>query len=259
MLVDLWSQITPDTLSGSAAGVLLTSSLVTSFITAAFGVGGGVLLLGIMTLYLPVTAVIPLHGVIQAGSNLGRAALLWRHIHWPLAIAFTAGGVIGAVAGSQVLVRIPLGWMELALGAFILWSCWGPLPALKQGSRLRVAVGGGVTSLVTLFVGATGPFVAALLRPLGLDRHVHAGTFSTCMVMQHGLKIGVFGLLGFAFAPYLPFLAAMLITGFIGTLLGRAALERLSDQGFHRILTVILTLLAVRLLYSGISELVAGG
>lgn len=251
MFAELWTQLTPAALSGWATALLLLSSLMTSFITAAFGAGGGVLLMGLMTLFLPVTAVIPLHGVIQAGSNAGRAALTWRYIHWPVVLAFTAGGLVGALAGSQLLVRLPQAWMELGLGVFILWSCWGPMPALHHGSRVRVALGGAVTSLLTLFVGATGPFVAAFLRAMALERRVHVGTFSTCMLIQHGLKIGVFGLLGFAFGPYLPFLLAMLAMGLVGTLLGRATLERLSDRRFHGILTAILTLLALRLLYSG--------
>ncbi|MFV8835370.1 TSUP family transporter [Aquisalimonas sp.] len=258
LIADLWAQLIPQALSGWSMAVLLASSLVTSFITAAFGAGGGVLLLGIMTVYLPVTAVIPLHGVIQAGSNAGRVALGLRDIRWPIVLAFAGGGIIGALAGSQLLVRLPLGWMELALGAFILWACWGPKPTLRRGSGARVAAGGAITSLVTLFVGATGPFVAAMLRAMRLDRHVHVSTFSACMVIQHGLKIGVFGLLGFAFAPYLPFLAAMLIAGFAGTVTGRIALEDLSNRGFHTALNVILTVLALRLLYSGTASLLGG-
>lgn len=258
MLTELWTQLTPTDLSAWATALLLLGSLITSFITAAFGAGGGVLLLGLMTLFLPVTAVIPLHGVIQAGSNAGRTALTWRHIRWPVVLAFTAGGLAGALAGSQLLVRLAQGWMELALGAFILWSCWGPMPALRRGSRARVALGGAVTSVLTLFVGATGPFVAAFLRAMAMERRVHVGTFSACMVMQHGLKIAVFGLLGFAFGPYLVFLLGMLVTGFVGTLLGRATLERLSDRRFHGILTLILTLLALRLVYTG-AESVLGG
>ena len=258
LIADLWAQLIPQALSGWSMAVLLASSLVTSFITAAFGAGGGVLLLGIMTVYLPVTAVIPLHGVIQAGSNAGRVALGLRDIRWPIVLAFAGGGIIGALAGSQLLVRLPLGWMELALSAFILWACWGPKPTLRRGSGARVAAGGAITSLVTLFVGATGPFVAAMLRAMRLDRHVHVSTFSACMVIQHGLKIGVFGLLGFAFAPYLPFLAAMLIAGFAGTVTGRIALEDLSNRGFHTALNVILTVLALRLLYSGTASLLGG-
>lgn len=238
--------------------VLLPASTLASFVTAAFGVGGGVMLLAVMTVFLPVPVVIPLHGVIQAGSNVGRIALTWRHVQWPILAAFAAGAAVGATAGSQLLVRLPQAWMELALGAFILWTCWGPMPRVHRGSLATIGAGGALTSLLTLFVGATGPFVGAFLRALHLDRLHHVGTFSACMVLQHGLKIAVFGLVGFAFGPYVPFLAVMLVAGFIGTCIGRLVLERIDDALFRRGLTLLLTVLALRLVYSGVSATLGG-
>lgn len=257
-MMDWLATLIPAELGALATAVLLLGAIVTSFVTASFGAGGGVLLLALMTLFMPVATVIPLHGVIQAGSNVGRVALMWRHIQWPILLAFAIGAVVGAAAGSRLLVGLPQAAMELALGAFILWSCWGPMPQLPHGSNARLGLGGAVTSALTLFVGATGPFVAAFLRGMRLNRLHHVGTFSACMVTQHGLKILVFALLGFGFAPYVPFLVAMFVFGFLGTWLGRLVLERMDDQLFRRMLAVVLTLIALRLLYSGGRELMGG-
>ena len=57
-------------------GLLIAASLVTSFITAAFGIGGGVVLLAFLALVLPPVALIPVHGVVQLGSNGGRVAIM---------------------------------------------------------------------------------------------------------------------------------------------------------------------------------------
>lgn len=244
----------PPDLASAAAIILLFAAAITALVTTAFGLGGGVLLLGVMTVFLPVMAVIPLHGVIQAGNNGWRTLLLWRHIRWPIFLSFLAGGVLGAAAGSQILVNLSEAWLEIVLGAFILYSCWGPMPHIAQGSRVMVATGGAATGALTLFIGATGPLVAALLRAMRLDRFVHMGTFSACMVLQHGLKIAVFGLLGFGFGPYLPLLAGMLLCGLLGTLLGRYVLERLNNRVFRLVLTAALTVLAVRLLHSGLTH-----
>lgn len=251
--MDALLALVPPDVPAWATLVLLPASTLASFITAAFGIGGGVMLLAVMTVFMPVPVAIPVHGVIQAGSNVGRTALTWRHVEWPILLAFAGGAVVGAAAGSQLLVRLPQAWMELALGAFILWSCWGPMPRIHRGSVLGIGIGGALTSVLTLFVGATGPFVGAFLRALRLDRLRHVGTFSACMVLQHGLKVAVFGLVGFAFGPYLPFLAVMLVCGFVGTFIGRRVLERIDDALFRRALTLLLTVLALRLLYSGAS------
>lgn len=187
--------------------VLVLAGVPGAFVTTAFGAGGGVLLPGVLPVFLPVTAVIPVHGVLQAGSNGLRSGLLIRHIRWPL---------------------------------------------LRRRSLSVLGAGGVVTGALTLFLGATGPFVAALLGALRLERHAHMTTFSVCMLLQHALKIAAFGLLGFAFGPWLAFIAAMFVAAFVGTWLGRRALGRMGDARFHRVLVVLLTLLALRLVVSGL-------
>ena len=106
-----------------------------------------------------------------------------------------------------------------------------------------------------MFFGATGPFVAAAVKTLQLGRMQHVGTFSACMSVQHCLKIVAFGVLGFAFGGYAPLMAAMIASGFIGTLLGRRLLLSLDDKKFSLALNIVLTLLALRLLWSGVSTI----
>ncbi|MDZ7748746.1 MAG: sulfite exporter TauE/SafE family protein [Halofilum sp. (in: g-proteobacteria)] len=252
-MIELLAGLLPPGLTAWAALVIMLCAGIGAFITAAFGLGGGVLLLGVMAAFMPVTAVIPVHGVVQLGANGWRMVLLHRAVRWPVLAAFAAGGVLGAAAGARVLVRLPGAWIELALGVFILWTCWGPRPELRRGSLARVGVGGAITSLLTLFVGATGPFVSAFLRALGLDRRAHVGTFSACMSLQHALKLVVFGLAGFAFGPWLPWLAVTFACVMIGTWLGRQVLERLDERRFRLILGLILTVLALRLVYSALT------
>ena len=52
---------------------------------------------------------IPLHGVVQLGSNLGRAALkaMVRHVFYPIVPAFLAGTVLGGALGGQLMVSLP--------------------------------------------------------------------------------------------------------------------------------------------------------
>lgn len=234
------------------APLLCAVGLFTAALTTVLGAGGGLLLLGVMTLFLPVAVTIPVHGAIQAGANGSRLLLLWRHARASLLLAFSAGSLLGAAAGSQLLIRLPEAWLQLLLGGFILWLTWLPLPRAGARSGPAVAGLGAVTTALTLFVGATGPLVSAYLQALRPGRLAYAGTFAACMLLQHGLKIAVFVLAGFAFAPYLPFLAAMLASAVIGNWLGRALLLRLDDARFQRLLALVLTLLALRLLYNGL-------
>ena len=72
------------------------------------------------------------------------------------------------------------------------------------------------------------------------------------MTIQHTLKLAVFGVLGFNFAPYLPLVSVMIVGSFLGTYLGRHILMGMSDVGFHKFLRILLTIAALRLLWLGI-------
>lgn len=234
---------------------LIAASGLTSFITAAFGVGGGMVLLALMAMLMPGPALVPVHAVVQIGSNSGRAALMVRNIRWDLLAPFVVGSVLGVSAGGLIAVRFPDWLFNLALGGFLLWAAWGQPPAMR--GRYALGLGGALSSFLTMLFGATGPLVAALVKTVGLGSIAYVATFSACMTAQHGLKILAFGALGFDYLPYLPLVAAMIASGFLGTLTGRRLLGRLGDRRFARVLQAILTLLALQMLYKGVLALLA--
>ena len=74
-MVDI-NAFVPADMSQLAFFLLTLASLVTSFMTAAFGIGGGVVLIVVMALLVPPAALIPVHGIIQLGSNGGRVTIM---------------------------------------------------------------------------------------------------------------------------------------------------------------------------------------
>ncbi|SFI47284.1 sulfite exporter TauE/SafE family protein [Albimonas pacifica] len=228
------------------------ASFCTSFVTAAFGIGGGMAMLAILASLLPPAALIPVHGLVQFASNAGRAALLRGHVQRGPLLPFLAGSALGAALGGLVAVELPPAAVEIAIGIFVLWSALASPPRVM---RAGAGPAGFVSTLLTMFFGATGPFVAAYVKTLALGRMEHVATHATMMTAQHLLKVIAFGFLGFAFGPWLLPVALMAATGFLGTLAGKRALLRIDDRLFKRALAAILCLLAARLIWSGAAEL----
>ena len=251
-----WLQ--PGDLAFWASGLLILASGVTSFIAAAFGLGGGILLLAIMGSLMPVATMIPVHGVVQLGSNAGRAAMMLKNVDTGILLPFFIGSLIGGAIGSVVVIRMPPELLQIGLGAFVLWSIWGRLPALASG-RSAMAGMGLVSTFLTMFFGATGVFVASVIRTLGFDRLTFVASHATCMTLQHGIKVIAFGLLGFAFGDYAPLMLSMIASGLLGTFAGRYVLTRTPDERFQVILNGLLTLMAIRLLWQGVSALYQTG
>lgn len=233
---------------------IVVASFAGSFITAAFGIGGGIALLSILASLLPPATIIPIHGIVQVGSNAGRWVVFARYLDTSALLPFACGAVLGLVAGGLVVVELQPSLLQLALGCFVLWSIYGRPPNFLQKSAV---LNGAVSSFITMFVGGTGPFVATYIKTLNLDRMAHTATHAAFMTIQHLIKTLVFGILGFAFVAWLPLIAAMIVAGLMGTLLGKRVLLRINDQLFKRVLDAVLTLLALRLIVVGVSELVA--
>lgn len=244
----------PDALSTAAFFFLVGLSYCTSAITSAFGIGGGVTLLAVMANLMPASAVIPVHAVVQLGSNLGRMTTLRGFTDWRLVLWFSLGSMVGAYFGGQVVMIISAGMIQLALGCFILYSAWLPIFKLSSSKKSIVFLGGG-TSFVAMIVGGVAPFIFVVLKELFDDRRGLIATLAAMTSVQQVLKIGLFGFFGFVFADWYLTIALMVSTGYLGTLTGKLLLDRIPAEKAQPVLKFILTVMALRLVYMGVGKL----
>ncbi len=243
------SALLPADLPLWASFLLIAVSFVTAGITTAVGIGGGLAMLAVMANVLPVAAIVPVHGAVQVANNSSRMFLLRKDIVVPIVLWFSIGGVIGAVLAGQIVVTLPLGVLQLIMGLFILYSVWGPSLKNFSSGKWSLFAGGLIATAASLFIGASGPITAAFLPRSKLDRQQLIASHAAVMVLQHGFKIIALGILGFVFTPWVGLLFAMLVSGFFGSMAGRAVLWRIPEDKFKRLFNLVLTVLALRLLY----------
>ena len=237
-------------LGALTAALIILASFFASALTAALGLGGGMMLLGVMSALLPPAAIIPVHGVAQLGSNISRLFFLRADVLWRTAGLIIAGGVIGAAFGGQLAINAPNWIFRPIIGLLIIYTTWAnlpPLPKLGRASLLGAGIG---ASFMSMFLGATGPIVATLLRALDLPRQKLVGTHAACMSAQHGAKVFVFAALGFSFLPWIGLIIGILIAGSLGSALGTKLLNQTPEQSFRRAFKVTLSLIAVYLIIS---------
>jgi uncharacterized protein len=246
----------PHGLGVAPAALLVVASFFTSALTAAFGVGGGLAMLALMGLFVPVAALIPVHGAVQLGSNSGRAWHQRANVRMDVAVPFIAGSIVGAVVGAYIVVQLPDAILKLVLGLFIIAVTWTKIPGIDSLGRAGLALASAVLALTTMFVGATGPLLSSVFAQIfPNDRKALVATHGAAMTVQHGLKIVVFGLAGFAFGQWLPMVAMMIVSGFLGTVYGTKWLDRLPEETFRKWFRIVITLLALDLLRRGVVDL----
>lgn len=230
------------------------AAFVSSFLTACMGVGGGAFLLLVMAFYFPPAILIPLHGVVQLGSNLGRILTLWRVVN-PTTIAFfTLGTLIGNIVGAQVFFSLPEQFLSLIIGLGVLVLTWLPKPKKQSLKTWGLSFVGAITGFLGLFIGAAGILVAPYISRGLTSRHAIVGTQAAVMTIQNIFKLAVFLFAGFAFSDYALLLTIMLSTGLMGTLAGRyLVLDKISDKSFSIVFKIMLTLLALHTIYRALS------
>jgi uncharacterized membrane protein YfcA len=91
---------------------LSAAAFVTAFIGVSTGAAGGVILLAIMAMAMPVAAVVPVHTVVMLGTGLSRTVAMWRHVMHGTLLPFIAGATVGAVVGANVFVALPLAGLQ---------------------------------------------------------------------------------------------------------------------------------------------------
>jgi len=238
----------PPGVSLPIALLLVGVSFFTSALTAAFGLGGGVAMLGTLAGTINPGVVVAVHAVVQFGSNIGRAFVQRAHVLWPVALRFALGSIIGVVLGAYAFVAIPERVFLAILGLFILLMAWIPKPSIPGLEKAGVVLGGAISAIATMFVGATGPLTNAILKAIGAEKKQIVATQAMCMTVQHVLKAIAFGFIGFSFQEWLPLVIAMIASGFAGTILGTKLLDRMSEATFSFILKWMLTIIALDLL-----------
>lgn len=257
-MTDLFHWLLPNQLSLAVSLFLIAASFVTSALTAAVGLGGGIALIAVMANLMPGAALVPVHGVVQFGSNAGRALVQWRHVDRVIWLWFAVGAALGAALGGAIAVNLPDGWLRVGIGCFVIWVIWGRPPRLGHMARQAMGIAGFLSTLLSMFFGAAGPIGGSVLATLGLTRHQFVANQAATALTMHIFKVLAFGALGFAFAPWAGLIVLMIISGFIGTLAGSRLLGRMQEETFRKGFRLVMTLLALNLLWQGTARILAG-
>ncbi len=255
-----WDFLLNDALTNPwIAFLLIVTSFMGSAITASFSLGGGILLIAMMSIFMPANAIIPVHGAVLMGSNAGRATLLNKSIDWSVVFWFAIGIALGAVVGAQIVLSFPAQFIRIAIALFVLYSQWGKGFGKIKFGRHGLIMAGIISAILTLMVGATGPFITAILAGRkSLNRVQMVATAAASLGLNHLVKVIVFIVAGFVYGPWLGLIGASILAGFFGTWLGTKLLQRFEEKQFRTILKWLLSTLALYLLFLAISEIRAG-
>lgn len=223
-------------MSGIALAIVAASILVTSFISGIFGMAGGLILLGILLIYLDVAPAMVLFGTIQTGANGWRAFLWRRMVIWPLVGRYLIGATIAFLLMRAVSYVPDKATVYLALGLIVFAADLLPKSLTPDITRPGAPyICGMIVMTLQLIAGAAGHVLDLFYQKSGLDRRQIVATKAISQTAGHLFRIAYFGTFSAAWDTSIPWwgYAGAIALALAGTTLAAHVLERMTNDGFR--------------------------
>ena len=210
--------------------------IVSSFLSGVFGLAGGMVLLGVLLIFLDVATAMILFSIIQFFANGWRAVQWWAFVRWRIFWFYCLGGCVAFLA-MRLIEFVPdkaLVYLLLGLMPFLVELV---PPRARPNIEWRAVpfLTGVLTTVVQLLSGVGGLFLDLFFQKSALDRKTTLATKAVTQTASHVLRAAYFvsfGSIGDAIEVG-PLMAAIALA-IGGTALAPYVIERMSDHGFRQ-------------------------
>jgi uncharacterized protein len=226
--------------------LLLVLPLVTilAWLSAVGGVGGGVLMLLVLTWILGLQVAVPTLALTQLASNGGRVWFNRRHLRLRLVGWYAVGAVPLALAGGVMFAHTPTALIKRILGGLLVattawrWLRRRPQPSPVASKESRFVVIGGISGLASSLLGAAGPIAAPYFLAHGLVGAAYIGTEAAASVVVHVTKVAAYGSGNLMSGNVLQLAAALTPAILVGAWVGKKTVQRISRRQFVVVIEV---------------------
>ena len=231
--------------------------LAAYFIRGISGFGSGLIAVPLLAHILPLTFVVPMILITDVAASLVLGTHTRKHVRWDELRALIPFSVLGVLAGTTLLINLPLTPLLLTLGVFVLLFGLRSLLNLhgtRNVSRWWAAPAGLSGGTIGALFGTGGPPYVIYLNHRLHDKGELRATFSGLFLIEGVLRIIAFLLAGLLLNTelFLAILAALPLMA-IGLFLGNRVHIGLSPAQMQRIIGSILVISGTSLLWRACS------
>ena len=231
---------------------VLLAGLFAGTLGGIIGTGSSLVMMPILIAMFGPRQAVPIMAVAAIMGNVGRVLAWWREIDWRACGAYCVTAIPGAMLGARMLLSIPPGVAETALGVFFLLLI--PLRRWVAQHQWRITAThlmllGAPLGLLTGIVVSTGPLTVPLFTFYGLERGAFLGTEAASSVGMYAAKVATFQVLGALPMKVLLQGLAVGATLMAGSFAGRFVVLRLSAAAYRSLIDALMAVSGVSLLW----------
>ncbi len=223
--------------------ILCIAAFIAATLSGIIGMGGGIVLASAMAVVLPdVSLMPPIHATVQSVSNFTRTLAFLKNVRWEIATRIFISSTLAVIVALQFYNGDKIDWLKPAIGIFIL--CFLIYRRLKPKVKVKnlntYLPVGFVAGFFSVWVGASGPFLAPFFFREDLEKEEIISTKAVSQLFIHLVKLVGFVSIGFPFAEHIDLFIYMIPAVIIGTFVGKKCLQYVSPNLFVRIFEVAL-------------------
>jgi hypothetical protein len=233
--------------------MLTVLTFIAAAVGTATGFGTSTIMVPLMSIWLPLPAVLLFVGIIHLAGNLWKTILFRTGLRWKLILLFGIPGIITSFIGASLSITASELPLKPILGAFILlyviFLLFKPnwqLPANGQ----TAAAGGTLSGLFAGFFGVGGAVRSAFLVAYNLPSHIYIFTSGVIALFIDITRVGRY----ITEPAYIDknLLYKLLIcvpASFAGAYAAKKFLHFIPKKHFRTFIAVFLALVAMKLIF----------
>ena len=247
-----------------ALGIALPAIFLTSLLSGVVGMAGGLILIVVLVVLMPVPSAMILHGIVQGVANGSRFWFLRQYVAWRILPWYFVGVLLTTAIFGVLLIVADAAVVLIAAGGLPWVSQFTPERFKLDVTRPTIAlICGIVVTAVQLVAGASGPILDAFYQRTELNRFEIVATKAFTQAIGHAVKIVYFFYIGATLSsdPHVLLswwvIGLAIVLSFIGTRIGTRILEYVSESLFRRWTNLLVLGLGATVVVGGVIDLIS--
>ena len=215
------------------------------------GFGSGLIAIPLLALFLPLTLIVPLLGLLSYSGTIMQSIHLRKQVSWRDMLPLIPFSILGIIIAVWLLVNVSEYLLVRSLGIFVLvYSVYSFLPLSDPvGGRKWAIVAGSFGGMVGALFGTGGPFYVIYLKMRKLSKGQFRATIAMIFLVDGGVRISGYAISGLYTMQVLWLLAILFPVLLLGMYMGNHLHVKIDQKQFNQIISVLLMVGGVMLVY----------